>query len=85
MRPTEEQLQAALSKNPIPTESGRDITIENGCQYFRVARSFIAVAYWEAQQALHDIRKLVDELPIKPENIHEIEMILEENCNEDLR
>jgi len=85
MRPTEDQLRAALTKSTIPAEYGGDITIESPEEYFKVARSFIAVAYWEAQQALHDIRRLVDGLQLNPENIHAIEMILEEKCDENLQ
>lgn len=85
MRPTEEQLRAALTKQPIPYALGGEICPEDGEEYYREARGFIAVAYWELQRAIHDIQKLVDALPVEPEGIHEIEDILEEKRNDDLR
>lgn len=59
--------------------------MEDGGNYYEVARSFIAATYWDLQRTLRDIRDLIDRYPTDPDVIHEIELILEEKIDEDLR
>ena len=85
MKPTREQLVAALTKSPISFELGGVVSEEDGRDYYAVARSFIAASYWDVQRTLRDIRNLIDRFPTDPDVIHEIELILEEKIDENLR
>lgn len=84
MKPTEDQFRAALRNAPI--QMGSEGTIHPGDPvYYQIARSFIATMYWETQKALHEIRNRVDLLDVDPGLIHEVQEILEEVCDDELR